>query len=35
VHRTFHLTGSEGDLDAIARATLKVPLSHITGGLKR
>ena len=35
VHRTFHLTGPEADLDAIARATLKVPLSQIAAGLKR
>lgn len=29
VHRTFHLTGPEDDLDRIARATLKVGLNDI------
>jgi len=31
VHRTFHLTGPEGDLDRIARAVLKVGLQDIIG----
>src|SRR4051794_17602258 len=31
VHRTIHLNGAEADLDRIARATLKVGLSDITG----
>jgi hypothetical protein len=31
VHRTIHLNGPEADLDRIARATLKVGLSEITG----
>jgi hypothetical protein len=31
VHRTIHLNGPEPDLDRIARATLKVGLSDITG----
>ena len=31
VHRTIHLNGPEADLDRIARATLKVGLSDITG----
>lgn len=35
VHRTFHLTGPEADLDAITRATLKVPLAQIAGAFKR
>jgi hypothetical protein len=29
VHRTFHLVGSEADLDVIARATLKVSLAEL------
>jgi hypothetical protein len=29
VHRTFHLTGAEADLDRVARATLKVGLNDI------
>jgi hypothetical protein len=29
VHRTFHLTGGEGDLDRVARATLKVGLASV------
>jgi hypothetical protein len=29
VHRTFHFTGSEHDLDRIARATLKVGISEL------
>jgi hypothetical protein len=35
VHRTFHLTGTEADLDAISRATLKVSLAQIAGAFKR
>jgi hypothetical protein len=30
VHRTFHLNGSDADLDRIARATLKVGLAEIS-----
>jgi hypothetical protein len=30
VHRTFHFTGPEADLDRIARSTLKVGLSELT-----
>jgi hypothetical protein len=29
VHRTFHFTGPESDLDAIARATLKMSLANV------
>ena len=29
LHRTFHFVGAESDLDALARATLKVPLATI------
>jgi hypothetical protein len=29
IHRTYHLTGPEADLDQVARATLKVGLSEI------
>jgi hypothetical protein len=35
VHRTFHFVGPEADLDAIARATLRVPLSEIASALGR
>jgi hypothetical protein len=31
VHRTLHLSGSDDDLDRIARATLKVGLADISG----
>jgi hypothetical protein len=31
IHRTFHLVGSEADLDAVSRAVLGVPLSDIAG----
>jgi hypothetical protein len=31
VHRTFHFTGAQADLDGIARATLKVSLAEIAG----
>ena len=31
VHRTFHFVGPEAELDRIARATLKVGLSEMTG----
>ena len=34
VHRTFHLAGPEADLDAVARATLKIPLAEIAGAFK-
>ncbi len=34
LHRTIHLVGPESDLDSIARATLGVSLSEITGALK-
>jgi hypothetical protein len=34
VHRTFHLAGREADLDAVARATLKISLAEITGAFK-
>ena len=30
VHRTYHFTGAEPDLDRIARATLKVGIAEIT-----
>jgi hypothetical protein len=32
-HRTFHLTGNEADLDAIARAILGVSIAEITSAL--
>jgi len=35
VHRTFHLQGSEQDLDAVARATLGVGLDEIKGAFGR
>jgi len=35
VNRTYHLQGSEADLDAIARATLGVSLDDIKSGLKK
>ena len=35
VHRTFHFVGPEAELDAIARATLRVPLSEIASALGR
>jgi hypothetical protein len=31
VHRTLHLVGPEADLDAVARAVLKVSLGEIAG----
>jgi len=34
VHRTIHLVGSEADLDAVARAVLKVPLADVAGAFK-
>jgi hypothetical protein len=34
VHRTFHLVGSEADLDGIARATLKVSLAELTNAFR-
>jgi hypothetical protein len=33
IHRTFHLSGPAGDLDAVARAVLGVSLEQITGAL--
>jgi hypothetical protein len=35
VHRTFHVTGPEAELDRIARATLKVGLSEVKGAFTR
>jgi hypothetical protein len=35
VHRTFHFVGPEADIDRIARATLQVGLSDITGAFSR
>jgi hypothetical protein len=35
VHRTFHLAGPEADLDAIARAVLKVGLADLTNAFPR
>ena len=35
VHRTVHLTGTEHDLDAVARAVLGVSLEEIKSALKR
>jgi hypothetical protein len=35
VHRTFHLVGSEADLDRIARATLKVGIAELTNAFRR
>jgi hypothetical protein len=35
VHRTFHLVGPEPDLDRIARATLRVGLTQLTGAFAR
>ena len=35
VHRTFHLVGTEADLDRVARATLQVGLSDISGAFRR
>lgn len=34
VHRTFHFVGPDADLDALAKATLKVSLSEITGAFR-
>jgi len=34
VHRTIHLAGPEADLDAVARAVLKVALAEIAGAFK-
>ena len=34
VHRTIHLVGPEADLDAVARAVLKVSLAEIAGAFK-
>jgi hypothetical protein len=34
VHRTFHFTGPEADLDAIARATLGVSLEAINNAFR-
>jgi hypothetical protein len=34
VHRTFHLEGSDGELDGIARAALGVSLEEIRSGLR-
>ena len=34
VHRTIHLAGPEADLDAVARAVLKVSLAEIAGAFK-
>lgn len=34
VHRTFHLVGSEPDLDRIARATLKVGIAELTNAFR-
>jgi hypothetical protein len=34
VHRTIHLVGPDTDLDAIARAVLKVPLADVAGAFK-
>jgi hypothetical protein len=34
VHRTVHLVGAEADLDAVARAVLKVSLAEIAGAFK-
>ena len=34
VHRTIHLAGPEADLDAVARAVLKVSLPEIAGAFK-
>jgi hypothetical protein len=35
IHRTIHLSGTEVDLDGIARATLGVSLEEINKGLPR
>jgi hypothetical protein len=35
VHRTLHLSGSEDELDAVARAVLGVTLGQINAALKR
>jgi len=35
VHRTFHFTGPEADLDQIARAVLKIGLADLTGAFSR
>ncbi len=35
VHRTFHFTGAEADLDAIARATLKIGLAEVKGAFSK
>ena len=34
VHRTIHLVGPDTDLDAIARAVLKVPLADVAGAFR-
>ncbi len=34
VHRTFHFTGPEAELDAIARATLKVSLAEVRSAFR-
>ena len=34
VHRTIHLAGPEADLDAVARAVLKVSLAEIAGAFR-
>ena len=35
VHRTFHLTGPDAELDAIARATLTLGLADISGAMAK
>ncbi len=35
IHRTFHLQGSEADLDKIARATPKVGIEQIKSALPK
>ena len=34
VHRTFHIVGPDGEIDRIARTTLKVGVRNITGAFK-
>src|SRR5262245_21678434 len=34
VHRTIHLVGPDSNLDAVARAVLKVPLADVAGAFK-
>ena len=34
LQETIHLAGSEADLDAVARAVLKVPLADVAGAFK-